>query len=50
MLAKLVSSSGGTPKVVSSTLRESEFQVDDKKISSLVSCAKSLVVRRPRSA
>jgi len=35
MLAQLVSHSGGTPQVLSSTPRESEFQHEGKKIPSL---------------
>ena len=50
MLAQLVSHSGGTPQVLSSTPRVSEFQAEGKKIPSLAPCAKALVVRRPRSA
>ena len=50
MLAQLVSHSGGTPQVLSSTPRGSEFQAEGKKIPSLAPCAKALVVRRPRSA
>ena len=50
MLAQLVSHSGDTPQVLSSTPRGSEFQAEGKKIPSLVPCAKALVVRRPRSA
>jgi len=50
MLAQLVSHSGGTPQVLSSTPRGSEFQAEGKKIPSLTPCAKALVVRRPRSA
>ena len=50
MLAQLVSHSGGTPQVLSSTSRGSEFQIEGKKIPSLAPCVKALVVRRPRSA
>ena len=50
MLAQLVSHSGGTPQVMSSTPRGSEFQAEGKKIPSLAPCAKALVVRRFRSA
>ena len=50
MLAQLVSHSGGTPQVLSSTPCGSEFQAKGKKIPSLAPCAKALVVRRPRSA
>ena len=50
MLGQLVTHSGGTPQVLSSTPRVSEFQAEGKKIPSLAPCAKALVVRRPRSA
>ena len=46
MLAQLVSHSGGTPQVLSSTPRGSEFQAEGKKIPSLALCAKALVVSR----
>ena len=43
MLAQLVSHSGGTPQVLSSTPRGSEFQTEGKKIPLLAPCAKALV-------
>ena len=46
MLAQLVSHFGGTPQVLSSTPRGSEFQAEGKKIPSLAPCAKALVVSR----
>ena len=49
MVAQLVSHSGGTPQVLSSTPRGSEFEAEGKKIPLLALCA-ALVVRRPRSA
>jgi len=48
MLAQTVSHSGGTPQVLSSTPRGSEFQAEVKKIPSLALCAKALVVSRPQ--
>ena len=38
----------GTPQVLSSTPRGSEFQAEVKKIPSLALCAKALVVSRPQ--
>jgi len=38
----------GTPQVLGSTPRGSEFQADVKKIPSLALCAKALVVSRPQ--
>ena len=38
----------GTPQVLGSTPRESEFQAEVKKIPSLALCAKALVVSRPQ--
>ena len=40
MLAQLVSHFGGTPQVLSSTPRGSEFQVEVKKIPSPAPCPK----------
>ena len=38
----------GTPQVLGSTPRGSEFQAEVKKIPSLALCAKALVVSRPQ--
>ena len=48
MLAQLVSHSGGTPQVLSSTPRGSEFQAESKKIHSLAPCAVSQCQGRAR--